>query len=180
MHLIFIYLGVFIAIFFEGEMVMVSAVIAAHNDYLDLWMVILIGFVATYTSDLFYFFIGRKRGQIWLRRNDAIHKRALIIQQKIEKYPVVIFISYRFLYGIRTIAPIVIGTGSMKTKTFILYSALSTLLWTLVISVIGYAFSAVIESQLKHIEHIEKYFMGGLILLGTVLFWIFHTRRKKQ
>jgi len=53
MHIILIYAGIFAGIFFEGEMVMISSVIAAHHGYLKLWIVITIGLVGTFSSDSF-------------------------------------------------------------------------------------------------------------------------------
>ena len=173
MHIIFVYLGILVGIFFEGEMVMVSAVIAAHHQYLNLWVVIIIGFLATYSADLFYFFIGRKRGKGWLEENGTIQKR-------IDKHPVLIFISYRFLYGLRTIVPIVFGASRINTFTFIIFSALSTLLWTLVVTVVGYSFSSVIESRLSHIQDIEKYFIVAFVVIGTILFFLHRVRKKKR
>ena len=59
MHLIIIYTGILIGIVLEGEMIMMSSLIAAHSGYLNLWMVIVIGFTGTLASDWFYFFMGR-------------------------------------------------------------------------------------------------------------------------
>ena len=50
MHLIFIYLGILFGILLEGEMIMLSAIIAAHHGYLKFWLVIVIGATGTYCS----------------------------------------------------------------------------------------------------------------------------------
>ena len=42
MHVILIYLGIFCGIFIEGEMVMITSVIAAHHGHLNLWIVMAI------------------------------------------------------------------------------------------------------------------------------------------
>lgn len=63
MHIIFINIALFVGIFFEGELVMISSVIATHHGYPGIWLVIAIGMAGTYTSDCFYFFLGRKRGK---------------------------------------------------------------------------------------------------------------------
>jgi membrane protein DedA with SNARE-associated domain len=69
MHLFFIYIGVFFSILLEGEMVMISSVIAAHHGYLSFWLVIPIGMSGIYLSDCFYFWLGRKKGKEWLDKN---------------------------------------------------------------------------------------------------------------
>jgi membrane protein DedA with SNARE-associated domain len=169
MHIIIVYIGIFLGLFFEGEMILISAIIAAHHGYLILWLVALLGVVGTYSADCFYFFLGRKRGYVWINKNRKIKRKADIIENKIEKYPVIIFLSYRFLYGFRSITPLVIGASNIKTRTFLMYSALSTTIWASVYCTVGYLFGAVIKSELGHIEHIEKYIIGVLVLTGIFL-----------
>jgi len=74
MHIILAYIGMFCGIFLEGEMVMISSVIAAHHGYLNFWLVIPIGIIGTYTSDCFYFFLGKKRGREWLFSRSLINR----------------------------------------------------------------------------------------------------------
>jgi membrane protein DedA with SNARE-associated domain len=180
MHIILVYIGIFLGIFFEGEMVMISSVIAAHHGYLNLWIVVIIGVVGTYVSDCFYFFLGRKRGKGWLLRNQKFKNKASIINDKLEKYPILIFIGYRFLYGFRTITPLVIGASNTKTVTFLFYSGLSTTIWAATYCTIGYMFGELIKSRLGHIEHIEKYIIGFLVLCGIVVIAVKRSKKQKE
>jgi len=178
MHIVLIYIGIFLGIFFEGEMIMISSIIAAHHGLLNLWVVIALGIVGTYVSDCFYFFLGRKKGKDWLLKNQKIKDKASIVDRKIEKYPLLIFITYRFMYGFRTITPLVIGTSNTKTITFLFYSGLSTAIWAATYCTIGYMFGELIKSKLSHIEHIEKYIVGFMVLTGIVIIVI--NRLKKH
>ncbi len=47
MHYILIYAGILVGIVLEGEMIMLSSVIAAHRGFLNLWMAMGIGFAGT-------------------------------------------------------------------------------------------------------------------------------------
>ncbi len=178
MHIIFVYIGILFGIFIEGEMIMISSVIVAHHGYLNLWLVTAIGIAGTYSSDCFYFFLGRKKGKSWLNKNQKIRDKASIIDKKLEKYPILIFIIYRFLYGFRTIAPLVIGASKTKTSKFLFYSGASTILWAITYCTIGYMFGELIKSQLGYIQHIEKYIIGFLLLIAIVL--IARNRVKKH
>jgi len=178
MHILIVYIGIFFGLFLEGEMVLISAVIAAHHGYLILWIVIALGVIGTYCADCFYFFLGRKRGYVWINKNPKIKKKAEIIEKRLEKYPVIIFLTYRFLYGLRSITPLVLGASNTKTKTFLFYSALSTTVWAAVYCTVGYLFGAVIKSELGHIEHIEKYIIGVLVVFGLLIILIKQTRKK--
>ena len=167
-------------IFFEGEMVMISSVIAAHHGYLNIWVVIIIGIIGTYTSDCFYFFLGRKKGREWLLKKRRIKGKISLVDRQIEKYPVLIFIIYRFLYGFRTIIPLVIGATSTRTSKFLLFVGLSTLIWAATFCTIGYIFGEVIKSRLSHIEHIEKYIIGAIALAGILLILLNQLRKRER
>jgi len=180
MHIIFIYLGILFGIFIEGEMIMISSVIAAHHGYLNIWLVVIIGTTGTYISDCMYFFIGRKRGKNWLNKNQKLKEKASVVDQKLEKYPILIFIIYRFLYGFRTIAPLVIGASKTKTSTFLFFSGLSTTIWAALYCSIGYLFGELIKSKLGYIEHIEKYIIGVFVLAGIVLVIINRVKKHKK
>lgn len=180
MHILFIYLGVLFGIFLEGEMVMLSSVIAAHHGYLNFWIVLSLGIVGTYSSDCFYFFLGRKKGKGWLVKNHKIGHKISIIDNKLEKYSVHIFIFYRFIYGFRSVTPVVIGASRTKTGKFLVYSAISIILWATVYSSIGYLFGEIIKSKLSYIEHIEKYIIGVFVLTGLVIIITFQIRKQKK
>lgn len=179
MHLILIYAGIFCGIFLEGEMVMISSVIAAHHGHLNLWIVMTIGVVGTYFSDTFYFFLGRKRGKAWLNKNVRFKDKYSVINRYLEKYPILIFIIYRFMYGFRTIAPLAIGASNTRTSKFMIFSASSTLIWAVTYGSIGYLFGEVLKAKLGHIENIEKYVIGALLTLAVIFFVMARLRRKR-
>ena len=180
MHIAFIYIGVFFGILFEGEMVLISSVIAAHHGYLSLWLVIPVAMLGVFCSDSFYFTLGRKKGKEWLNKNQRLKNKAFVIYRRIEKYPIMIFFIYRFTFGLRTITPLTIGTSETKTSIFLLYSALTITIWTAVYGSVGYLFGAFIKSELGHIEHIEKYIIASLILLGILFLLIYRLIKRRK
>jgi membrane protein DedA with SNARE-associated domain len=180
MHIILIYIGLFLGIFVEGEMIMISSIIAAHHGYLNLWLVVIIGVLGTYSSDVFYFMLGRKKGKEWLNKNQKIKQKVQFVDHKIERYPILIFIIYRFLYGFRTVTPLVIGASGTKTGTFLFYCGLSTAIWAGTYCTIGYMFGALIKSKLGHIEHIEKYIIAGIVFIAIVVIVINALKMRRQ
>lgn len=170
MHLVFIYLGIFIGVFLEGELIMITSVIASRNGNLNLWLVVLIGVLGTVFSDMFYFSIGRKRGKAWLLKNRRFIPKAQRVSRKIEKYPMTIFILYRFLYGLRTITPLLIGLSKTKTSKFFVYCIFSTILWAAVYTIPGYFFGELLKTKVEHLEKMEHYVFIGIVLIVIIYF----------
>lgn len=159
---------------------MISAVVAAHNGYLDLWVVVILGILGTFGSDCYFFSLGKRRGNAWLAKRPKYKKKVERIHKNLARAPFLVFLSYRFLYGFRTITPIVIGTSKIATKKFLIYSFISVLLWATTFTILGYALSDVIMSALDHIQHIEKYLIGGLVLAALVILIVRRVRKRKK
>lgn len=150
-------------------MVLISSIIAAHHGYLHFWVVVVVAIFGTYGSGVLLYFLGRKRGRDWLDKHPKWNKKAASIDEKIDKYPRLIFFTYRFLFGIRIITPFVIGTSKVRTSTFLIFSGIGTLIWAGIYGYLAYAFGNVIQTELEHIKHIEKYIIAGVALVAIII-----------
>lgn len=180
MHLVIIYITIFAGIILEGEMVMLSSVIAAHKGNLNLWIVMFIGFSGTLASDWGYFFLGRYRGTRWLRKRPKMQQKAAVIHQRIHKNLMPVLLSYRFLYGLRAITPFVLGTSEIKTRKFLIYSTGATLVWCLFYGILGYSLGEFLRIWLGHVEKVEFYVMGLLILIAVIIYLVRRIRKNRE
>jgi membrane protein DedA with SNARE-associated domain len=180
MHVILIYLGILVGVFFEGELIMISSIIAAFQGYLNPWVVIAIGITGTFFSDFFYFSLGKKKGAQLIERKNKLKLQMEKIGAKIHKFPFLIFMSYRFMYGFRVVTPLVIGTSNFHTGRFIINSFSSILLWATAYSLVGYFLGSYIISKLSHIEHIEMYIVVVLVIVASVFILIKRRKMKKS
>ena len=78
------------------------------------------------------------------------------------------------------ITPFVLGTQQISLFTFLKYSIISTVIWCLLFVGLGYTFGEVIINNLKHIQKIEYYFIGGLILVAIVFTLLKLIKKNKQ
>lgn len=177
MHYLLIYAGLFVSIFFEGELVLLSAVIAAHNGYLNLWLVIPIAFSATVASDTIYFHLGRKKAAAYLQQKNLMDKLEGM-QARFEKHRSRFLLAYRFVYGFRIVSPLFLGTQKISWREFLQYSIVGTLLWVATFTSIGLVFGELILTYLKDIEQAEFYIIGGLLLFATALIIQRYEKRK--
>ena len=180
MHIILVYMGIFLGIVFEGEMIMISSIIAAHHGYLNFWIVLSIGIVGTFFTDFFYFSLGKKKGKDIIAKKEKIKGKMDFVKKKISKNPFLIFLSYRFMYGFRSITPLIIGSSNFHTRRFVLNSFISILLWAGTYGALGYYLGNLIKKQLGHIEHIEKYIIAALVLVAVTVIIIRKTKKKKN
>ena len=114
------YAGILIGTFLEGETILVLAGLAAHQGYLALTWVILAAFLGSLCGDQLFFYLGRKHSQAVLSRRPGWKQKAEKVHQMMNRFQTPMILSFRFLYGLRTVAPFVIGMSSVPVKKFIL------------------------------------------------------------
>lgn len=167
-QMIVAYFAVFMAVFLEGETALITSSFAARMGYLDVYMVGLFAFLATITYDWLWFFIGRSKGKNVLFKKEKLIKTAEKIDMLLEKYPYLILLGYRYIYGFRSVIPMIIGMSNIKSKKFFAFSAFTTAVWTLIFTSLGFLFGSILEPRLDMIKSHPLQFILILICLGLI------------
>jgi len=174
------YPAVLVGTFFEGEIILILAGFAAHRGYLDLPLVIIAAFLGSLFGDQFYFFLGRRRGTAVLAKHPEWEERITRFRRLMDRYQTLIILGFRFLYGLRTVAPFAIGLSGIPTWKFVLLNAASAAVWAVALGLLGYVFGHSMELVLDEIKRYEMAVMAGLVAVGMVLFAIKRYRNRKK
>jgi len=167
MQMLLIYLGILAGVCLEGEIVIIGSAFAAHEGYLNIFLVVMLGIIATITTDWFYFFLGRLKGRKVLEKRPKLRKHSNKINYYVEKYPTLILLSYRFLYGFRIITPLLIGMSRIRFAKFAVFSIFMTTVWVTLMSFVGYFFGNLFNGNMKEFKHIELY-----VFLSVFSLWL--------
>ncbi len=173
------YLALFIGTFLEGETVLILAGFAAHRGYLEFDLVWLIAWIGAVVGDQAYFFIGRFRGQSLIAKYPKLQRRVNRVTPYLEKYQNYVLISFRFIYGFRTITPFAIGISRIGSGRFLVFNIISGIVWALIFAAAGYLFGHAAEALFGRVEEYEEYLFAGLIVAG-ILFSLYHFFKKKR
>jgi membrane protein DedA with SNARE-associated domain len=132
--------ALFVGAGLEGETVVVTGGLLAHRGLWSLPAAMAAAVLGSFVADQIFFLIGRRYRQhprvrrVMARRTFA---RALAT---FERYPTGFILGFRFLYGVRTISPIAIGTTNVSQRRFMGLNAIAALVWGTGFSAIGYWF----------------------------------------
>lgn len=165
------YWVLFLGAFIEGETVLVIAGFAAHQGYLSLPLVIFIAFLGSLLNDQLFFFLGRIKGKSVLEKSPKWHELIKKVHHYMEKYDVLFIFGFRFIYGIRIIVPLILGTSRIKTKKFIFLNTIGAAFWAASVGTLGYLFGATLTFLIGRIRHIELQIFFILLVLGLIL-WL--------
>jgi membrane protein DedA with SNARE-associated domain len=174
------YLAVFIGTFLEGETILVVAGFVAYEAYLQLPLVVLAAFLGSLFGDQLYFFIGRYKGRSLLKKYPTWESRVSRFRKLMDRHGTWFILIFRFLYGLRTVAPFAIGLSNVTLKKFIVLNVISAAIWAATLGVLGYFFGQVMEAVLHDIKKYELIIMAGLFIVAAVIFLIRHIRNRRR
>ncbi|MRR16170.1 MAG: DedA family protein [Deltaproteobacteria bacterium] len=173
------YPAILLGTFFEGETILVMAGFAAHQGYLKLPWVVLAGFLGTLCGDQLYFYIGRHRGTAFLEKRPYWKTRTKRIFDILERHQILLILGFRFVYGMRTVTPFVIGASGISPVRFFILNSVSGLLWANVIGYAGYLFGHALELLLGKLERYELLLFIAIAAAGMIIWGIHYFLRRK-
>ncbi len=169
------YAAVLVGSMLEGETVLLLAGYAAHRGYLDFAAVAAFAWLGGVLGDQFFFWIGRRQGQPLIARHPVLRARVGRASRLIERHPVAIVLSMRFMWGLRTALPIAIGISRVGWRQFVALDLLSAALWAPLIAGIGWSFGALLAPYMATLHRYEHWVMAGLaaaaLLLRAAVYW---------
>lgn len=156
----------------EGGMVGMIAGGLAHSGYMQLPWVICVIFGCAFGADQFFFQVGKRSGEKLLANRPKLELQVARVHRLLVRFHIIAVLGFRFVYGMRTITPIVIGASGFNTRRFVLLNLCSTLLWATVVGCSGYFFSHFLQtlfSDVKH--HTIEILLVGLVFGGVIWLW---------
>jgi membrane protein DedA with SNARE-associated domain len=173
------YLAVFIGTFLEGETILVMAGFFAERGYLRLVGVIFVAAAGAYVGHVFWFWLGRTRGVKLLDRFPKMKKHFGKGIRIFERYGAPAIFITQWLYGLRVTCAVIIGISRISMLKFLLFEAITCVVWAIVISTAGYYFGRAVERVLGRAAHIEKWGLLILVVVGIAL-WAYHQWKDRR
>lgn len=161
------YPGLMAGLFLEGETVLVLGAFMAHRGYLDLPMVIFIAFIIAFASDEFFFWTGRTKGVEFLETRPFWAPGVEKAKSLLGRNPALLYLGVRFMYGLRTVLPFVIGMSKTDPKKFVPLNMIGAFVWATLFGLAGYLFGQFMELLFGDIHEHEHLIALGIILVSV-------------
>jgi membrane protein DedA with SNARE-associated domain len=173
------YVALVIGTFLEGEVILIVAGFAVHLGYLKLEWVMLAAFAGSVAGDQFYFFLGRVKGEAFLKKRPRWQTKVQKVWKLLDRYRTLMILGFRFAYGLRMVTPFAIGLSNIRASRFLILNMIGGLGWSVIVALVGYFFGAAAKVIAGDIRKYEHWIVLG-ILLATALAWIIYFLRKKK
>lgn len=174
------YAALFVGTFVEGETILVIAGFAAHRGWLSLPWVMVVAFCGSLAGDQLWFYVGRRKGIAFVAARPAWAQRADRVRMLTRgRYGVVVVLGFRFLYGLRSVTPLVLGASGYDMRRFTVLNVAGAAVWSVVVALAGYFFGQVAELVIEDVKRYELLLVVMLLLAGAVA-WSWRALRRHR
>lgn len=159
--IVFAETGLAVGFFLPGDsLLVVAGVIAAADPRLNIWILLIVLFLASALGDSTGYLIGSKMGaSLFNRPNSFIFRPSNVekAQKFFAKHGTKTVIMARFVPIVRTFAPLVAGAAKMPYSRFLPFSLLGSFLWIFSMVLAGYFFASLVEETIKRWFGLEEF-----------------------
>ncbi len=166
--------------FIEGEtIVILTGVMAAtmKEHAISVETVALAAFAGSFAGDQIYYYIGKRYGTPLLSRWPTLGNKIDWCFRLVKSNPTLLILSFRFMYGIRNIAPFVIGISGVPRIRFVFLNFIAAMIWAHTFAWGGYLAGEALETWLG--EHKFLVFGGVVLLMFLAWTWNYFKQKRK-
>lgn len=181
-----VYLITLLGSFVEGESVILTASALAYKyEQISLINLMMIAFAGSLAADQILFFVGRHYGPRIIETRPSLKKASSRVFYHLHRHSTLFILSFRFIYGIRTASPIIIGAAGVSIKRYAILNVIAAFIWSILSCsvgyMIGYFFADDIEAFITTLGQNMKYTAIGAISLAVAIgVCVYLYRRYKQ
>ncbi len=174
------YLILFVWTLIEGELGLVFAGLAVHDQKMNFFAAVFIAGIGASLADQLYFFLGRFNRRSIQERLSSQRRKFALANKLLQKYGWSIIFLQRFMYGMRTILPMSIGATRYPAIKFGIINLISSWIWAFIAIAITWYFGEEIVIILDSLAEHPYIFIGIAIAFIGMLWWIFNTQARKK
>ncbi|CAN5484832.1 DedA family protein [soil metagenome] len=132
--------AVFLGAGIEGETMVVTGGVLAHEGLLPWLGVAIAASAGSFVADQIFFAAGRRFRDTRRVRRMIARPNFTRAMEMFERHQTGFVLGFRFLYGLRTVSPIAIGTSHIRSRDFWVLNAISATAWGFLFSGLGFVF----------------------------------------
>ena len=162
------YLFVFLGSLIEGESIILPAGYFAAQGVLDLKTIITIAFFGTLIADQTLYILGF----LWGKKVISYFPRLQPVAEKVfsflNSYGSFYILTFRFIYGVRIISPVIIGAAGIPFVRFAVLNVVAAAIWSVMSCSAGYLFGGFL---LYYLSPLQRFLLLGALGFSALL-WL--------
>jgi membrane protein DedA with SNARE-associated domain len=154
--------------------------LAAHDGHIRLSIAGFAVSLGIWGYGLLLYWVGRWRGA-WVRqRFPGTRPMMLRALKVVRRHPWRASMAVRFAYGLRLVLPIACGAARVPIIVYFIATAISSLVWGYLFTVLGWAFGEGMLLVLNHVRRYEWYLVIAIFIAVGIGFWYARRRHLEE
>jgi len=174
------YVILFLWSILEGETGLVMAGVMVHTGDMHLFIAITVATLGGFIGDQIYFYLGRLNRKYIHKKLKSQRRKFALATLLLRKYGWFIIFIQRYMYGLRTIIPMSIGTTQYSARNFAIINFMSAVVWASATIILAYMFGEEILKVVNFAKNHILYVLPVLFLILTSILLYFHFKTKKK
>jgi membrane protein DedA with SNARE-associated domain len=171
------YPAVLLGTFLEGETILIIGGFLAQHGYLELPWVVVCAFTGTLAGDQLFVYLGRWKGMAAAAARPRWRARIDRLSRILRRHQNWVILGFRFLYGVRTVTPFVLGASGIAPLRFLVLNILGAAIWAVAFGAIGYAIGQTLGLVLADVKRYELLAAAVVLAAGVLVYLVVRTRR---
>jgi membrane protein DedA with SNARE-associated domain len=154
--------------------------LAAHDGHIRLSIAGFAASLGIWGYGLLLYWVGRWRGA-WVRqRFPGTRPMMLRALKVVRRHPWRASLAIRFAYGLRLVLPMACGAARVPIIVYFIATAISSLVWGYLFTVLGWAFGEGMLLVLNHVRRYEWYLVIAILIAVGIGFWYARRRHLEE
>jgi membrane protein DedA with SNARE-associated domain len=153
---------------------------AAAKGHLGLKRVMLAIALGSWGATTLLYFLGRWRGQWAHDRWPKVGQYMERAYTAVRKRPWRSSLLVRFAFGARLVLPLACGAAHVPLATYLVGSAISSVVWSVVFTLVGLAFGETAVTILGHVRRYDDYLALGIVAAVITVYFVLRRRRRAR
>ena len=171
------YIALFLYSFGGGFLALAIAGAFSFDGTLNIYITVIVAAVANIVGSQFLFFMA-KNNKNYAQNMMNNHKRKVaLVQVLFRKYGSFVIIIQKYIYGVKTLVPLVMGLSDYNSFKFTVINTIASILWA---SIIGYASYVAGSFLLEYADNFKYIGLFTVVVVLTILIFSFRPKKRRK
>ena len=166
------YIALFAYSFGGGFVGLVIAGVLSYAGDLNIYISILVAGVSNFIGDQFLFTLARKNKLYAKEMMKKYGRKVAYAHLLMRKYGSFVVILQKYIYGVKTLIPLAMGLTKYSSMKFIIFNALATILWAIIVGFASYTAGEYILTSTDEFKYV------GLAIVAIILLSLSYVFKK--
>lgn len=158
------YIVLFLYSFGGGFIALAAAGVLSYTGDLNIVISILVAGTSNFIGDQFLFLMARHNKQYAKDMMKKYGRKVALAHLMMRRYGSYVIVVQKYIYGIKTLIPLAMGLTKYNSKRFMMYNALATVLWAVIVGSVSYLMGEIVLTYMEEYKYVGVAFILSIVL----------------